>query len=581
MQLFFLFLALLCAGGSAMEPAPTPAWEPYEASDPRLRNLFSLRWAFLRPLHTPLVSWLRFSIGELLIAVTFVGALVGALLIAAGPNPTAGGGCDDGGRRRLDGGDDNDAIEDTGGVAQAVLALTFATVNHNSVWTFLLGIPFERALTYHKLFAFSSVAAGAYHGYLSSVRAGGGGLAWCADGEWVTGFFLLVAMAALLLTSVPPIRRRLFNAFLYTHVLLFVTVVVLSLAHDAGGVLFGAGLYAADACWRYGYVALNKHPREVQLTCLPANVIRVSFPKRGSNFSYKAGQYLFLCVPALSLFEWHPFSVSSAPHEDLVTVHIRVLGNWTRKLQTMVGNAGGAMQARVLIEGCYGECGLDVEGPRYDTFLLVSGGIGITPMQSIANNLVHQHARGRPLHKLWFVWSVQGGEMAESMFEVGGEERGGDGGDGDARLPAHFTPDLLTAHRSSVGPFGSRVLPEHRSGVGPDAGHPYAAIDDPSEPLHCDFHLTRVRSLDGVPNLLNIRPDVQECLRFGRPDLPSIFRRLRAIAAVDRASSATDKHCVAVLVCGPRSMLSEVRRLCWSESGGGVNFDYHGETFAF
>ena len=50
------------------------------------------------------------------------------------------------------------------------------------------------------------------------------------------------------------------------------------------------------------------------------------------NFRYKAGQYVFVNIPSLSLFQWHPFSLSSSPYQDTVMVHIRVLGNWTKAL---------------------------------------------------------------------------------------------------------------------------------------------------------------------------------------------------------------------------------------------------------
>ena len=64
-----------------------------------------------------------------------------------------------------------------------------------------------------------------------------------------------------------------------------------------------------------------------------------------------------------------------------VSIHIRVLGNWTSKLEEI---ATGAAKLSVWMEGPYGEPGLDLESSRYQCFLLVSGGIGITPMQRYA-----------------------------------------------------------------------------------------------------------------------------------------------------------------------------------------------------
>ena len=41
---------------------------------------------------------------------------------------------------------------------------------------------------------------------------------------------------------------------------------------------------------------------------------------------------MFLQCSQLSYFEWHPFTLTSAPEEDYLSVHIRQIGDWTRKL---------------------------------------------------------------------------------------------------------------------------------------------------------------------------------------------------------------------------------------------------------
>lgn len=34
---------------------------------------------------------------------------------------------------------------------------------------------------------------------------------------------------------------------------------------------------------------------------------------RPSSFNYKPGDYVFLNIPAIAKYEWHPFTISSAP----------------------------------------------------------------------------------------------------------------------------------------------------------------------------------------------------------------------------------------------------------------------------
>lgn len=81
------------------------------------------------------------------------------------------------------------------------------------------------------------------------------------------------------------------------------------------------------------------------------------------GFKYRSGQYIFLQCPSISPFEWsvfqtlnlfkrekkkynnnnnitlkinllrHPFSITSAPGDEYLSVHIRTVGDWTRELK--------------------------------------------------------------------------------------------------------------------------------------------------------------------------------------------------------------------------------------------------------
>ena len=173
------------------------------------------------------------------------------------------------------------------------------------------GLPFERALFWHKLCAYVSVLVGAWHGYVSQ--------------EWnASGLLLVGSMAGLCLTALWFVRRKVFEAFYRFHWLLFLLVIGAAIAHGAGAILFGVALWVFDILVR-ALIALinNRKQRSILAVRLPSNVVRLTFLKE--DFSYKSGQYCFICVPGVSLFEWHPFSLSSSPHENMVSLHIRVL----------------------------------------------------------------------------------------------------------------------------------------------------------------------------------------------------------------------------------------------------------------
>lgn len=75
-----------------------------------------------------------------------------------------------------------------------------------------------------------------------------------------------------------------------------------------------------------------KHRMRVQeVRSLPGDVMSIKFKScsddgvddDGHPFRYLAGQYLYLNCPDISRKEWHPFTISSAPEDPYVSVHIR------------------------------------------------------------------------------------------------------------------------------------------------------------------------------------------------------------------------------------------------------------------
>jgi respiratory burst oxidase len=65
---------------------------------------------------------------------------------------------------------------------------------------------------------------------------------------------------------------------------------------------------------------------------LPGNVLTITMSKP-YGFRYRSGQYIFLQCPTISPFEWHPFSITSAPGDDYISVHIQTRGDWTQELK--------------------------------------------------------------------------------------------------------------------------------------------------------------------------------------------------------------------------------------------------------
>ncbi|KAI3952597.1 hypothetical protein MKW98_015826 [Papaver atlanticum] len=240
--------------------------------------------------------------------------------------------------------------------------------------------------------------------------------------EGVSGIFMVVFMAIAFTFATTWFRRsritlpwpftRLigFNTFWYSHHLFY---------HCIRSSHLQTWMYLAvpvtlNACERLTRALRSSiNPVKIRkIVIYPGNVLTVHtwIPQ---GFKYKSGQYMFIKCPDVSPFEWHPFSITSAPAEDYLSVHIQTVGDWSRQLKTVlsqvchpsVGNTSGIYRAdlmpgtdeansirfpvpEVLIDGPYGAPAQDYL--KYEVVLLVRSGIGATPMISIIKDIVNK-----------------------------------------------------------------------------------------------------------------------------------------------------------------------------------------------
>jgi len=127
----------------------------------------------------------------------------------------------------------------------------------------------------------------------------------------------------------------------------------------------------------------------------PSKVMELQIKKEKTTV--RAGQYIFLSCPEISYFQWHPFTLTSAPEEDYLSVHIRIVGDFTDALAKACGcdfdskdkadKEGGVVLPsvnrvlpRVMVDGPFGSASEDFL--KYESVLLVGAGIGVTPFAS-------------------------------------------------------------------------------------------------------------------------------------------------------------------------------------------------------
>ncbi|KAJ1967490.1 hypothetical protein H4R35_006696 [Dimargaris xerosporica] len=335
-------------------------------------------------------------------------------------------------------------------------------------------IPFDRNLGFHRLCGYSLVVftiihtASHYANYAKLAQSNGpdgpGFAFYCfVSGPGLTGHIMLLSLILMTVTAQGRVRQRNFEAFWYTHHLFIVFFAGFTIHGGFCLVKPDSGDCTNMASfWKYwiasGVVYLAERTmREVRarhktmitkVVQHPSNTVEIQIRK---DFCHaKAGQYIFVCCPEISLHQWHPFTLTSAPEEQCLSIHMRTVGNWTRQFAErlgceLVGSSGRPRDPRkilaeqhgldrahvvtalspsrptfahtlpqIVVDGPFGCASEDVF--NYEVAFLVGAGIGVTPFASVLKSIWYranspsQHTR---LRKVYFFWIARDKECFE------------------------------------------------------------------------------------------------------------------------------------------------------------------------
>lgn len=136
-------------------------------------------------------------------------------------------------------------------------------------------------------------------------------------------------------------------------------------------------------------------------------------------------KFLFVQAPSISHIEWHPFSISSAPHDDFLQLHIQQVGFWTRELSLQLRLARSDLPVRVNgpIETSTGHF------TRYEVVVFIAAGIGVTPFLSALRHILYlwrketslpvDERRGRAGPKqIYLLWTTRKAHHPEWVLQI-------------------------------------------------------------------------------------------------------------------------------------------------------------------
>nr|WOW72686.1 ferric reductase [Mangifera indica] len=424
--------------------------------------------------------------------------------------------------------------------------------------------------------------------------------------EGVTGILMVLCMLIAFTLATRSSRRNLiklpkpfdrftgFNAFWYSHHL-FVIVYILLVIH--GVFLYMVHRWYKKTTWMYLAVPVLLYAGErtlryfrsgfstvrlLKVAIYPGNVLTLQMSKP-PQFRYKSGQYMFVQCPAVSPFEWHPFSITSAPGDNYLSVHIRQLGDWTQELKRVFSEAceppvagkSGLLRAdestkkslpKLLIDGPYGAPAQDYR--NYDVLLLVGLGIGATPFISILkdllNNIVKQEEQADSATDLSRTSDMSVGSNDSSHNRISPKRK----------KPLRTTNAYFYWVTREQGSFDwfkgvmNEIAELDQRGV--IEMHNYLTSVYEEGDARSAL-ITMVQALNHAKNGVDIVSGTRVRTHFARPNWNKVLSKVRS------------KHCnarIGVFYCGAPVLAKELSKLCYDfNQKGSTKFEFHKEHF--
>ncbi|HEV8548672.1 MAG TPA: EF-hand domain-containing protein [Polyangiaceae bacterium] len=290
--------------------------------------------------------------------------------------------------------------------------------------SFVRVLPVDASLGFHRLLGNTVFGLALVHSAAHLVNdslAPPGVVASLFGSRWgATGLSLLIVLSVLWIFSLRRVRASgHFELFYWTH-WLYPAWFALALVH---GRVFWAWaaiplvLFVVDRLWRLRQS--ESEARVLECTPLASSVTRLTLEKP-ADFTFGPGDYVFLRLPELARHEWHPFTISSAPERDVLTLHVRGLGNFTQALYRLAEERSRRSEPPLLtayLDGPFGTASARIFSAR--RAVLIGAGIGVTPFASVLESIVLRRQAGvGSLEKVAFYWLNRDARSFEWFAEL-------------------------------------------------------------------------------------------------------------------------------------------------------------------
>lgn len=318
-----------------------------------------------------------------------------------------------------------------GMMAIALIPWITALASKANMISFMTGIGHERLIVLHRWGAYICLILTAIHVipfWYQSVQDPDGFAKYKLyfHQHWyifTTGIAALSPLLFLVIHSLPFLRNRFYELFVFMHIPMAWAFIGLLFWHCHNYLTSWAYLYTTVILMVVSLIArlfymnwMNPFRpswligEESAVTILPENAVKITIP---TQTRWKPGQWAYLRMPGISVVQNHPFTIASLCSEDFpsdygdkyrdLTMVFRPFSGFTRRVYDTAQRKGPEKTYRSFIEGPYG--GMQRQMSSFDQVVFFAGGSGITAIASQLLDLVKRmrdcKATTRSVHVIW------------------------------------------------------------------------------------------------------------------------------------------------------------------------------------
>ncbi|KAI8364592.1 hypothetical protein BD560DRAFT_402828 [Blakeslea trispora] len=271
-----------------------------------------------------------------------------------------------------------------GFIGLALVPFLLASTGKNSALSFLTGISSIKVNFLHRILGLALFVCATVH--MACMLH-----AWSKFPTFMTsqlhvskvqyGIGAYACLCIVFVGSLWPVRVWSYEIFLGTHLTAFGFIGAVAVHTPFAMRYFIAGLacYLLNLCAVWFVKTYIAHAR---FEVLPGSCTKIAIRLSNPMKAHYVGQYISLCIPAISPFQWHPFTITSIAHngsdsQNTIEVCVVARGNFTRKLYQKVDST---QELRVFVSGPFGSTHIRPSEllQSHNSIVIASGGAGVT-----------------------------------------------------------------------------------------------------------------------------------------------------------------------------------------------------------